>query len=213
MPESSGYFHTVQPGDTEIPALILLHGSGQDETTLAGFGQTILPAATRIALRGTLPWEGGFAFFRRHADRTLDLLDLSDRAATLCGFIRYATKHYDLRKPPILAGYSNGAIIAAAAICQDKTLTSGAILLRPLSPSPGDVFPPLDHYPVLIIAGEHDKRRDPQDAPFIARQFRDASAGVTYHSIPAGHGWSNADQTIARAWLEDGRHKPPRTRY
>jgi phospholipase/carboxylesterase len=206
MAKAAGFIYEIKPSDAEIPPLLLLHGSGGTEADLNDFAKAISPSTARIALRGGVAWEDGFAFFRRNPDRTLDSDDLTSRTADLCKFIGYAMKHHDLKRPPILVGYSNGAIIAAAAVCVGAQLTSGAILLRPLSPAPDQAFPPLADYPVLILGGQYDSRRLPNDAPLIAEQFRRAGARVTYRLLPTGHGWrdSGLDITLARIWLEGG---------
>jgi phospholipase/carboxylesterase len=206
MAEAAGFTYQIKQSDAEIPPLILLHGSGGSEADLTDFAEAIAPKATRIALRGGVPWENGFAFFRRNADRTLDRDDLAARTTELCRFISYAVKHHNLNRRPILVGYSNGAIIAAAAVCIGAELTSGAILLRPLSPAPEQEFPQLKDYPVLILGGRYDSRRHPNDAPLIAGQFRRAGARVTCHLLPTGHGWQEGglDMALAKSWLESG---------
>jgi phospholipase/carboxylesterase len=200
------FTYQIRQSDARIPPLILLHGSGGTEADLIDFADAIAPKATRIAVRGGVPWEDGFAFFRRNADRTLDQHDLAARTADLCRFIGYAEEQYNLVRPPILVGYSNGAIIAAAAVCRAAELTSGAVLLRPLSPAPDQAFPPLPGYPVLILAGQYDTSRQPGDAPLIAEQFRRAGARVSLHLLATGHGWHEGgfDIALAKVWLESG---------
>jgi len=205
MPQAAGFYYDIRQTSSELPPLILLHGSGGTEADLIDFSESISPNATYMALRGGIPWEGGFAFFRRNPDRTLDENDLNVRTADLCNFIAYASSHHGFHRAPILVGYSNGAIISASAICHNAEMTSGAILLRPLSPSPDKEFPALANYPVLILAGQFDNRRSPEDAPIIEEQFRRSRACVSYHMLPTGHGWHEAgfDQAIAKSWVKN----------
>jgi hypothetical protein len=70
-------------------------------------------------------------------------------------------------RPPILLGYSHGAIAAAAAILGDRRLPTGAVLLRPLSPLSERAFPRLDGYPILLVCEENDARRDSSDGPSL----------------------------------------------
>ncbi|THK35012.1 hypothetical protein EHS39_27220 [Ensifer sp. MPMI2T] len=107
--------------------------------------------------------------------------------------------------PPVIAGYSSGAVIAAAVVARRNRLTSGAILLRPQSPNPQRPFPMLERYPVLILAGARDDRRDRSDAPMIAEQFRVAGAHVTYRELDAGHGWEQTglDRSLSRQWFAE----------
>lgn len=79
------------------------------------------PNGILYAPRGIVRWENGFAFFRRKPDRQLDIDDLKHQAAGLCRFIEFVFQQTGQR--PFLAGYSNGAIIAAETICQNRHLS------------------------------------------------------------------------------------------
>ena len=91
------------------------------------------------------------------------------------------------QQAPILLGYSNSAIAAAAAILGDVRLSKGAILLRPLSPFPEEAFPLLDGYPILIVYGQDDARRDPCDGPSLDHSLETQGRLVAvppWHSLP-----------------------------
>ena len=201
MAEAAGfYFEWVGADAGQCAPLILLHGSGSSENALVGLARSIAPDRLALALRGRTPWEGGYAFFRRNTDRTVDHEDLAARCSEVCEFLRYFnTLGY---RKPVLVGYSNGAIMAAAAVIEAPELSSGAILLRPLSPSAELRFPPLPGYPVLLLSGAVDERRDPSDAPHLAEQFREANAEVTAHVLPIGHAVEERDHQLVRAWVK-----------
>jgi len=94
----------------DLPPVVLLHGSGQDENALLAFARAACPGHTLTAVRGRIPWEGGYAFFRRRPDRTLDEADLAKGAAAVQRLLsRLLNKTQQL---PLLVGYSNGAIAA-----------------------------------------------------------------------------------------------------
>ena len=189
-----------------LAPVVVLHGSGQNENTLLSFARAACPGHTLIAVRGRIPWEEGFAFFRRHPDRTLDETDLAHGAASIHRLLDgLADTHV---QPPILLGYSNGAIAAAAAILGAPELSAGAILLRPLTPSAERVFPPLKGYRVLLLSGEGDPRRDPSDGPTLASQFRAAGAATSLVVVPAGHGLTTADENAVTRWLPEVRKSP-----
>ncbi|MGK7871292.1 alpha/beta hydrolase [Falsiroseomonas sp. E2-1-a20] len=195
-----GLLHYVTwPGRAGLPALVLLHGSGGNETSLLGFARAAATGHPLVAVRGRLPWEGGYAHFRRNPDRTLDEADLARGAIAVCELL--GQLHAGGQQPPILLGYSNGAIVAAAALLRAPGLSTGAILLRPLSPHPGQAFPPLGGYRVLLVAGATDARRAAADAPQLAAQFRAAGARVTACAHPGGHATSGADEVHVRDWL------------
>lgn len=202
--ESSGFHYKldIPPGPAD-GAVVLLHGSGRTEDDLISFGRSVFPNGILYAPRGGVPWEKGFAFFRRKPDRQLDIDDLKHQAARLCLFIDFVFRQTGQR--PFLVGYSNGAIIAAETICQNRDLSRGAILLRPLSPRNDERFPALTDYPALLLAGAYDDRRHSDDAPHLADQFATTGANVVLKTIATDHGWAaeGADERLSRQWLLD----------
>jgi len=194
-------FEQVSPASPRTPPLVMLHGSGGSEFSLRDFAYSIAPDRTAFHLRGSVPWEDGYAFFRRNPDRTLDCEDLDRWVSKLCGFLAYLDAEGYGR--PWLVGYSNGAIMAAATALKAPALSSGAILLRPLSPQADNDFPLLPRYPVLLLGGAADERRNPSDTPHLAEQFRRSGAMVTEHLLPTGHAESDLDRRLVRAWLAD----------
>jgi phospholipase/carboxylesterase len=202
MAEAAGfYFERVGVASSQSSPLVLLHGSGSSETFLVEFARSIAPDRVALALRGQVPWDGGYAFFRRNPDRTLDQADLAARCSAFCCFLSHLNEAGHQR--PLLVGYSNGGIMAAAAVVRAPELSAGAILLRPLSPCAESSFPPLQGYPVLLLGGAMDERRNPSDTPHLAEQFRQSGALVTAHLLQAGHGWEETglDHRLARTWL------------
>jgi phospholipase/carboxylesterase len=201
MDEAAGFhFERIGAAVRGPSSLVLLHGSGGSETSLINFAHGIAPERAAFAVRGRVPWEGGYAFFRRNPDRSLDQEDLVARAVEFCGFLSHLNAAGHPR--PVLVGYSNGAILAAAAVLQAPGLSSGAVLLRPLSPNRKASFPPLRSYPVLLLGGTSDDRRDPADTPRLAEQFQQAGALVTAHLLPTGHALDTGlDHRLAREWL------------
>ena len=181
--------------------LVLLHGSGGDERELLPLARLLAPGSRILAIRGTVGIDGGFAFFHRFPDRSIDEVDVSARAPLLADFIETCRTRYGLADPQIAVGFSNGAIMAAALLLTRPTLLAGAILLRPLSPFTGDPPARLNGTPVLIIDGEKDSRRSPGDGARLAERLRRAGAMVSHEVLPVGHTISDMDVALARAWL------------
>jgi phospholipase/carboxylesterase len=188
------------PGAGDAPAVVLLHGIGGDETSLLDLASRACPGRELVAVRGRVPAGGGYAFFLRHPDRSLDEDDLARGARAVLRLLRRSQQGD--RRPPVLLGFSNGAITAAAVLALDHHLVSGAVLLRPLSPRPGRGFPQLDGLPVLLVSGDDDERRGPRDAPLLADQLRAAGARTELHALPTGHLLTAADEALVRQWLE-----------
>lgn len=201
MPESPEFHFVTGRAEHSSPPLLLLHGSGGDESSLVPLADALAPQRPYMALRGGVAWENGFAFFRRNPDRSLDHVDLDDQTDRLCNFIAAGVEQKLLAQPPVLLGFSNGAIMAASILRREPGLASAAILLRPLSPAPDAEFPPMPSLPILIISAEHDERREPGDADLMKRQFANAGADVSAHALPTGHDLHQDEADIIRDWL------------
>lgn len=201
MPEWPEFHVITGRADHPSPPLILLHGSGGDETSLISLADTIAPQRPYMSLRGAVEWEGGFAFFRRNPDRSLDYSDLERQTDRLCRFIAMAIETKLLAQPPVLVGFSNGAIMAASILQRQFGLAASAILMRPLSPAPEAEFRPMLNLPILITAGEHDQRREPADAELVRQQFANAGADVSALVLPTAHDLHQDEAEIIRDWL------------
>lgn len=144
---------------------------------------------------------GGHAFFRRHADRRIDEEDLAARTPVLRDFIRGMER--DIGARPVVVGFSNGAIMAAAMLMSHPDLLAGAVLLRPLSPFAAP--PPVDlgGVPVLVLDGAQDERRAAGDGALLAGDLRGMRAAVTHEVLPVGHAITAQDTSMAKVWLQE----------
>lgn len=194
--------HCFVPGtDTGGAPLILLHGSGGNESELMPLASELAPEAAKLGIRGTVAIEGGYAFFHRFPDRRVDEADIKAKAPILAEFIEACRVRYHLAERPVAVGFSNGGIMAAALLLAHPGLLAGAILFRPLSPFTNDLPHRLDGTPVLIIDGEKDSRRSPGDGLRLAERLVRAGAMVTHHVLPVGHAITAEDKRIASDWL------------
>ncbi|MDR7031197.1 alpha/beta hydrolase [Rhizobium rosettiformans] len=180
-----------------LPAL---HGSGRDETDLMDFCHRLAPGSNIATPRGPFVQADGFTFFKRRSDRSIDVAEVLYLAR------RWIALDFAAYVPPsdevVLVGYSSGAIFAEALLSVAPDEFSGAILMRPQPLSSDFNFPRLTKTPILIIAGKHDDRRDPDDAAILAEQLANAEACVSLNLLDAGHDWApdDADIVLARSW-------------
>ena len=199
---TASHTHLFIAGTDPIrPPLILLHGSGGNEDELVPLAVDVARGSAILAVRGTVSIDGGFAFFRRSEDGTIDEAVTAARAAPLADFVEAASARYSFTKAPIAIGYSNGAIMVAHLLLTRPGLLAGAILFRPLSPFAHDLPARLDGVPILVIDGEKDSRRSPGDGARLADRLTHAGATVTHHVLPVGHSITAMDREIAREWL------------
>ena len=197
------HIHHFIPGTNPTRApLVLLHGSGGDEHDLVPLAQELAAGSPILGIRGTVAIDGGFAFFHRFPDRTIDEADITARIPILADFMAAILAGHSVTRAPIAIGFSNGAIMAAALLLTRPSLLAGAILFRPLSPFTHDLPTRLEGTPVLITDGEKDSRRSPGDGLRLAERLIGAGATVTHHVLPVGHSITADDRKIAREWLQ-----------
>ena len=102
---------------------------------------------------------------------------------------------------PVALGFSNGANIAAAMLFRRPEALAGAALLRAMVPLPDPPAADLAGKPVLILSGAMDPIVPAENAARLAAILKGAGASVEHRTLPAGHGLSQADVTIAREWM------------
>ena len=185
----------------DTPVWIALHGSRRDETDMPLLVRSFAPEDAVIAPRGRVACSGGYAFFRRNPDRTLDETEIATRAAQLERFLRETVAQRAAHRPLYLYGLSNGAIMGAALLLRGAVSVSGAVLVRPMPPFPADCADASIDAPVLILAGRSDPRRRPDDAVLLADQLRRRGSPVSLRLTGAGHAPSDDDHQATRDWL------------
>jgi phospholipase/carboxylesterase len=202
------FIHRFAPGNRrEAAPLLLLHGTGGDESDLLPLGEAIAPGAALISPRGKVLEHGMPRFFRRLAEGVFDEDDVRRRANELADFVVEARKHYDLAAP-IALGYSNGANIAAAMLLLRPEALAGAVLLRAMVPLRDVPKVDLSGKPVLIVSGQSDPIIPPSNSQRLAAMLASARADVQHRTLPAGHQLSQADLTVAKAWLQNVEASP-----
>jgi phospholipase/carboxylesterase len=200
MAPELAYIHRFEPGvDPTLPPVLLLHGTGGDETDLLPLGREIAPGAALLSPRGNV-LEGAMPrFFRRFREGLFDEEDVRRRAGELASFVAEARRAYGLDQPLAL-GYSNGANIAAAVLLLHPKTFAGAILLRAMPALSNPPKPDLSGLPVLILSGLNDPIAPRSSAEKLAAVLAAAGARVERDDLPVGHGLTQADLTRAKAF-------------
>ena len=206
--------HRFIPGrDGELaPVLLLLHGTGGTEEDLIPLGQSLLPDAAILSLRGNVLENGMPRFFKRLAEGVFDLDDLRLRTDELARFIEEARQRYGLRENRIVAaGYSNGANIAASLILRYPHHLSAAVLFRAMVPYRPDTLPALTGLPLFLGAGLRDTIVPLSNTRELAGIFEAAGAQVSLHWHPGGHELGADDLEAAKLWLAVAAPQPGTT--
>jgi len=193
------HIHRFVDGARERP-LLLLHGTGGDESDLVPLGERVAPGAALISPRGQVREGGANRFFRRFAEGVFDVEDLKARTAGLAAFVAEARSAYGLGAP-IALGFSNGANIAASLLLSEPDSLAGAILLRGMTPFEATAPAGLAGKPVLMLNGAADPIIPPANAKTLASMLEAGGALVDQRVLPAGHGLTQADVTAVAQWL------------
>lgn len=200
-PKDLSFIHRFEPATVKgLPPLLLLHGTGGDETDLLDLGRTLSPGSALLSPRGRV-LEGGMPrFFRRLSEGVLDEADVVRRAGELADFLAEARDAYGL-SAPVAVGFSNGANIAAAMLLLRPEALAGAVLLRAMVPLATKPHTNLAGKPILLLSGANDLIVTADNAARLAATFSIRGAVVRHTTIPAGHGLTRMDVDTASAWL------------
>jgi predicted esterase len=199
----SEFVHSFVPASKQgLPTLLLLHGTGGDETDLLPLGTQLAPGAAMLSPRGKVLENGMPRFFRRLAQGVFDLEDLRFRTHELAGFVNSASAKYNFNPHRVVAvGYSNGANIAASMLLLHPSLLAGAILFRPGLPFVPDRVPDLTGISVLVAAGRFDEFVRQEETERLVALLKEAQAAVNLHWHSSGHALAGEEVEEAREWL------------
>lgn len=183
--------------------LLLLHGTGGDETDLLDLGHMLAPGAALLSPRGKVLERGMPRFFRRLAEGVFDLDDLQRRTHELADFVLAGAETYGFDGQRVVAaGYSNGANIAASMLLLRPDVLKAAVLFHPMVPLVPEVLPDLTGVQVFIGAGQSDPIAPRAQTEQLAYMLQSSGAHVTLKWQPGGHALATSEVQSARAWLQ-----------
>jgi predicted esterase len=182
--------------------LLLLHGTGGDETDLISIGHAVMHGAALLSPRGPVLENGMPRFFRRLREGVFDLEDVKRRAAELGDFVRGKAEEHGFNPARVSAlGYSNGANIAAAMMLTGSFVFRNAALIRAMVPLEPETLPKLAGAGVLLAAGRYDPIATPAQTRRLAELLEGSGATVSIHEENSGHEMTRGDIEAAAPWL------------
>ena len=191
--------HTTPDGTT----LLLLHGTGGDESDLLPLGSVLNPRAGLLSPLGKVAEQGASRFFRRIKGGGFDARDRITRTQELAQFVEAASAHYGLDPTRIVGvGFSNGATAVASLLLLRPGILSAAALFAPSLPFVPNGLPDLVSAPVYIGAGRSDTIAQPERTMELVELLRRARANVQLSWHKGGHTLTPEQVTEARDWLE-----------
>ncbi len=199
-----GFRHRFVAGESsgDGVTLLLLHGTGGDESDLIPLGKALAPGAALLSPRGAVLENGMPRFFRRLAEGVFDQEDLRIQTENLGQFINDASRVYGFRADRITAvGYSNGANIASSLLFTQPRLLAAALLFRPMVPFVPSKMPDLKTMQVLIAAGNRDTIASREETGRLVGLFNSGGATVTTFWHEGGHELGQDDLSAAKRWM------------
>lgn len=185
--------------------LLLLHGTGGDETDLIPLAKQFGEAFNILSLRGNVSEHGMPRFFKRLGMGIFDEADLRFRTDELVNFINElaAKEGFDINQL-IALGYSNGANIAGSILVMYPNLLKAAILYRPMQPFKQlpEEWKTDRQAPVFLSNGKMDNTINPLHTQQYSDALQRAGFAVTAHEIATGHQLTQEDVATSIKWLK-----------
>lgn len=197
--------HIFQKGnDPTKPTLLVLHGTGGNESDMLHIAGRIDQDASVLSVRGNVLENGMPRFFRRLAEGVFDEEDLIKRTAELHDFLDEAAETYQFERDNIIAiGYSNGANIAGSLLFHYQNALKGAILHHPMVPRRGIELPNLEGKSIFIGAGSNDPLCSPEESVELQTILEKAGAKVHLHWENWGHQLTVSEIEAAKKWYNE----------
>ncbi|AHG88359.1 phospholipase/Carboxylesterase [Gemmatirosa kalamazoonensis] len=200
----------ANPPGTRAPLLLLLHGVGSHEGSMAALAPAFDPRFLVVSARSPIVLgPRAFAFFHVTFTPQGNVIDRDEAAAGwahVARFVDEAVAAYGADPSRVyVAGFSQGGIMALAALLTAPERIAGAVamsgrLLPEVLPhaAPADA---LRDKPVLVVHGTDDEKL----GIHLARSARDTLSrfplALTYRELAMGHRVTQESLDVVSAWL------------
>lgn len=182
--------------------IVLLHGLGSSEDDLLSLSEYIPSDWDVICFRAPFAYGPGFSWF--HIDWT-DAgmrIDVDQRAQSLSLIVSELNKLKTDYKRVILGGFSQGAVMSLALLCQDASLADGAMIWSGRWPADFPVNHQLNNLLCIVQHGIYDEVLPVEGGRDIRDQLENLGATVEYHEYAMEHTISAESLRDALAWLK-----------
>ena len=203
---------TAAPLDASPPLLLLLHGVGSNEQSMASLAPAFDPRFVVMSVRSPIALgPNAFAWF--HVQFTpqgsvIDAAEAKEGWTRLATFIDEVVSAYGTDPARVyLAGFSQGAIMALATLLTAPDQVAGvAAMSGRLLP---EVLPHaapaamLVGKPVLLVHGTLDEKLGVHYARSAREQLAKFPLTLSYHELPIGHAVTQESVSIVGSWLSE----------
>lgn len=194
--------YIYQPsGEANAYTLLLLHGTGGNETDLLPLATHFQSPVNILSVRGNVLEHGMPRFFKRLGMGIFDEKDLKFRTEELVHFLADTAKKEHFNPDKVIAlGYSNGANIAGAVLVNYPSLLAGAILFRPMQPYQEMPDFLSNGKPLLLTSGKFDPTINNSATQNYVSALQKGGYLVEHVELATGHQLTQEDLSLAVNW-------------
>lgn len=191
------------PGRTDLAPVLMLHGTGGDESDLLPIATFLFPEHPKLGIRGRINEHGSNRYFIRHEDGTFDLDNLNQETDWLLSAIEQETTRHQLDASRLIVlGFSNGANIAAYAMLNKTTPFKIAVLLHPMMITPPQQIANLTGYRTFATYGDVDPIVSEDNFDQLIQQLTDAHVTVDAFKNHQSHHLTQTELMAAQSWIK-----------
>lgn len=173
---------------TNNHVIILLHGTGGDESDLMGLGIQVDSQATLVGIRGDVIQQGMNRYFLRNDDGSFDQENLQEKTAKLIKEIEIIVNKEDLSgKTFSLLGFSNGANVGISFLKTMDVPFKVMLLFHPNHGQPDNKFLAQSTASVFVSYGDNDPFVTHSRFTELVRQFKEANIDLEIFTHGSGH--------------------------
>lgn len=184
--------------------LLLLHGTGGNESDLLPLSGDFGPGFNYLSLRGNVMENGMPRFFKRLGMGIFDEDDIYFRTEEMYNALKDISIKENFNPDKIIAlGYSNGANIAGAMLMIYPGFLKGAVLWRAMQPLNKRVpqFSVTEPIPILFTSGNYDNTVRKPDTEAYISLMQSAGYGCDSHFLETGHNLTASDIKLTQQFL------------
>jgi len=181
--------------------LIVLHGTGGDETSMIPLAEYIDENSSILSIRGNVNENGMFRYFTRLRPGVFDIENLKDETKKLKKFIDDFLRENDfLPENTSVLGYSNGANILGSLLYHYGKIFRKSIMMHPMVPIRNHPVVDQHSQKILITAGKNDPLVSIDETKELFEILKSCKASVTIKLYSNGHSLSDDELLDIKNW-------------
>lgn len=207
----------ANPDGARPPLLLLLHGVGSNERSMAALAPSFDPRFLVVSARSPLVFgPDSFAWFHVTFGPDGPIIDRAEAESGwrhVSRFVDEIVARYDADPARVfVGGFSQGGIMALAALLTAPDKLAGAVVMSGrLLPEvlPHAASPELlREKPVLIVHGTGDEKLGVHLARWAREQLERFPLSLEYRELPMGHQLTSESLAVVTAWLAAALERP-----